>query len=128
LSLFAGDDWSIGATFLDATGAPINLTSATVQWTLLDLEGRSALAPAQFSIVIGGADGQCMLTVPATSTTTLAGGTYNDAWRLVIGGLATTPLYGSFIVRADPFAVTAARAAENPSMGLQSRSRIRLAA
>ena len=125
LSLFAGDDWSIGVTFLDASGAPIDLTGATVLWTLLNIEGQAALTSSQFSVTVGGTTGQCTLDVPAASSTTLAGGTYNDAWRLVIGGGATTALYGSFIVHADPFAaaVTAARAFP-ATAGLQSRMRI----
>ena len=129
LSLFAGDDWSIGVTFLDATGAPINLTGATVKWTILNIDGQAALTASQFSITVGGATGQCTLAVPATSSTTLAGGTYNDTWRLVIGGIATTPLYGSFIVHADPFApVVLAALGFQGEVTLRSRSRISLAA
>ena len=126
LSLFAGDDWSIGVTFLDAAGAPINLTGATVLWTLLNIEGQAVLTSSQFSVIVGGTTGQCTLDVPAASSTTLAGGTYNDAWRLVIGGLATTALYGSFIVRTDPFAAAVAPAAIafGAISGLPSRMRI----
>jgi hypothetical protein len=124
LSLFAGDDWSIVVTFLDAAGTPIDLTGATVLWTLLDGAGETALAAGKFTVAIGGAPGQCTLTVPATSTTALAGGTYNDTWRLVIGGIASTPLYGSFIVHADPFAATAPAVAVNIVAGLRSRVRI----
>ena len=127
LSLFAGDDWSIGVTFLDAAGAPIDLTGATVKWTLLNIEGQSVLTSAQFSITVGNPTaGQCTLDVLAASSTTLAGGTYSDAWRLVIGGLATTALYGSFIVHADPFAAAVAPAAIafGAISGLPSRMRI----
>ena len=138
LSLFAGDDWSIGVTFLDAAGAPINLTGATVKWTLLNIEGQAALTSAQFSVTVGSpTTGQCTLDVPAASSTTLAGGAYNDAWRLIIGGASSTPLYRSFIVHADPFAPGAA-AALGAFQGdafqvanlvtLRSRSRIGLAA
>ena len=125
LSLFAGDDWSIVATFLDATGAPIDLTGATVLWTLLNIEGQAVLTSSQFSVTIGGATGQCTLTVPAASSTKLAGGTYSDAWRLVIGGVATTALYGSFVVHADPFAAAPASVVTfAAAAGLQSRMRI----
>jgi hypothetical protein len=125
LSLFAGDDWSIDATFLDAAGAPIDLTGATVLWTLLNIEGQAALTSSQFSITLGGATGQATVKVASASSTVLAGGTYNDAWRLVIGSVTTTALYGSFIIHADPFAAApaVARFSSAPA-GLSSRMRI----
>ena len=39
--------------------------------------------------------------------TKLSGGSYNDAWRVVAGGVATTLLYGSINVQADPWGAAA---------------------
>ena len=35
----AGDDWRIGGTLLDRDGNPLDLTNASIAWTLLDPSG-----------------------------------------------------------------------------------------
>ena len=101
-ALFAGDDWNVVATFTDAAGNPLDLTGATIMWALLDRNGKAVFVAADFTVAVGPQPGQCTLTVPAASTTKLSGGSYNDAWRVVAGGVATTLLYGSINVQADP--------------------------
>jgi hypothetical protein len=110
ISLVAGDDWQINATFLDADDTPLDLTNAVILWTMLDASGHTAIAPGQFSVVPGTGPGQCTLTVPSTSSTTIAGGTYTNYWRLVMGGVTNTVLSGALAVRADPWGVAAAPA------------------
>lgn len=114
ISLVGGDDWQINATFLDVDDTPLDITAAVIDWTMLDALGHAVLSTGQFSIVLGANPGQCSLMVPATSSTTVAGGTYTNYWRLVIGGVANTMLSGALAVRADPWGVAAAPALERP--------------
>ena len=104
--LVAGDDWQFGATMLDPNGNPLDLTGATLVWTLLDRNGLRALNPGDYVVTLaGGASvGQCSVAVPKTSSTKLAAGVYVDTWRATIAGFTQTLLDGMFNVQADPFA------------------------
>jgi hypothetical protein len=112
LSLFAGDDWQINVLFLDVDDTPLDLTSAVILWTMLDAKGHAVIAPGGFAINLGADPGQCVLTVPATTTTAILAGSYTDYWRLVIGGVTTTMLRGGISVDADPWGAAAQPVAE----------------
>jgi hypothetical protein len=106
LSLFGGDDWQIHVTFTDQDGAPLDLTGATILWTLLDRNGHAGIKQGSFSIASSG-PGQCVLTVSAATTTTILAGSYMDYWRIITGGVATVMLMGEIVVHADPFGAAA---------------------
>jgi hypothetical protein len=118
ISLVGGDDWQINATFLDVDDTPLDLTNAVINWTLLDALGNTVLSPGQFSIVLGAGPGECTLTVPRTSTTTIAGGAHADYWRLTMGGVTNTLLSGAISVRSDPWGAVVAPAAAKPSIAV----------
>ena len=47
----AGDDWRIGGTLLDRDGNPLDLTNASIAWTLLDPSGAAVKANAIITVL-----------------------------------------------------------------------------
>jgi hypothetical protein len=124
---FAGDDWQINATLLDENGNAYNLGQPnTIKWCLMDATYKYALDEGDVSITItDAAAGKCIILVPSAKTSPLSGGKYNDAIRIVIGGITSTLSVGPIFVAADPWAQeTASAAAAKPQ---QTRPRLRLA-
>jgi hypothetical protein len=104
--LYAGDDWNIPATLIDDDGVPYDLTSAEIQWTMVDAAGKSPIVVGDVTIVIIDAlGGVCSIQVAASKTTAIAGGRYNDTLRITTGGITSTRNVGSVQVVADPWRV-----------------------
>jgi hypothetical protein len=108
----AGDDWQIDATLLDETGAPFDLSGTPdIKWALVDAAGARALDETDAIIsVTDVVAGTCRIQIPATATSPLAGGNYNDVIRIVVEGVTSTLSYGHIHVTADPWAAAAATA------------------
>jgi len=109
----AGDDWQIDATLLDETGAPFDLSGTPeILWALVDAAGSRALDETDAIITVTDLlAGTCRIEIPATATSPLPGGHYNDVIRIVIDGVTSTLSYGHIHVTADPWGAitTAAR-------------------
>jgi hypothetical protein len=101
LELVAGDDWQLDAVLLDASNNPLDLTSATLSWTLIDSYGWSA--PAVHTIALGAAPGECTVKVAAANSSPIKGGGYMAYWRVTIAGITQTPLAWPLGIHADPF-------------------------
>jgi hypothetical protein len=107
-----GDDWEISATLLDENDNPYNLTGAQIRWTLIDNTGQRILEDGDVAIsIINATAGTCSIMVAATKTTTIPGGRYTDALRIITGGVTSTLCMGAAQVIADPWRVAQARAA-----------------
>lgn len=107
----AGDDWEIRATLLDENGAPYDLATATIKWGMFG-SGSSTLpviGEGAYSLSIIDADsGTCSIKVLAAKTTTIKGGQYHDALRIISGGVTSTLSTGIIYVTDDPWAATQA--------------------
>jgi hypothetical protein len=103
LELVAGDDWQLDATMLDPLGNPIDLSTATVQWTLLDSFGYRAVAPSDYTISLGADPGSATVKVAASHSTHIRGGGYTDFWRVTSNNVTQTLLDGVISVYGDPF-------------------------
>jgi len=90
LELVAGDDWQLDAVLLDASGNLLNLTGATLTWTLIDSFGWTA--PATHTITLGANPGECTVKVAAANSSPIKGGGYMAYWRVTSGGITQTPL------------------------------------
>jgi hypothetical protein len=106
IEFVAGDDWEIDAVLADADGAPYDLTSATVLWTMVDRLWAPAIDKADVVITITDAvAGKCMVQIPATVTTLLDAGAYMDFFRISNGVVMATLLMGFVYVTRDPWKV-----------------------
>ena len=104
LELVGGDDWTFNEVLVDANGNPINLTGATVLWTLLDSFGYRALMPSDYTITTPATPiGSAIVKVAAARTSKFTGGGYVDYWRVTSSGVTQTTLSGSMSVLSDPF-------------------------
>ena len=109
LEFVAGDDWKISATLLDETGAPYDLTAATVKWALLGTGSslHHILGDGDYTLsIVDAAAGTCSIVVLAAKTTTIAGGQYKDALRIISDGVTSTLSMGAVYVTADPWVTT----------------------
>ncbi len=103
VELVAGDDWQFDAMMLDPSGAPIDLSSATILWTMLDASGYRAVQPGDYEIELGSDPGSCIVKLAASRTTSMQGGEYTDYWRVTANNVTQTLLAGTLGVLADPF-------------------------
>jgi hypothetical protein len=103
IELTGGDDWQLDATLLDPEGEPIDLSTATVVWTLTNDQGWVVLGESDFTIRLGDEIGQAVVEISAEVTSQIATGLYQDFWRVTANEVTQTLLYGSLVVRADPF-------------------------
>lgn len=105
LELVAGDDWSITATPLDATGAAVPVTGdPTFEWVLIGWDGEALDIQPTLSI----AESNVVIAVSAEVTSNINPGRYHDALRIVSSSdpSKTTTVWGGAInVDADPLAV-----------------------
>ena len=130
VTLVAGDTWQFDAMLLDPSGNPLDLTNATVEWTMLDVETQQPVIPkTDVEIVVNG-PGAVTVTIQPTATTSVGGGQYGDWWRVtLVDGITQTLLHGGYDVIADPFANQAAAAvAKPPKERLPQRTVVRLVA
>jgi hypothetical protein len=102
---YAGDNWEIQATLLDANGNPFNLNLTQILWTLLNAAGQRVLD--EDDVIISIADpptsGKCTVLVPAAKTLPLGTAQYTDVLRIVVMGKTSTPSVGPIYVIADPW-------------------------
>lgn len=105
IEVIAGDDWSISGALQNEDGTPLDLTSVTVLWTLLDPMGKQAIESGTAVVEIQNppTGGNVIITVP-NAQTSLPAGRYTDAVRVIIQDLRDTIWIGSILVGADPFA------------------------
>jgi hypothetical protein len=101
LELVAGDDWQLDAILLDASSNPLDLTAATLEWTLIDCSGWSV--SIAHTVTVDAAPGACTVKVAASDSTAVKGGGYMAYWRVVSGGITQTPLAWPLGIHADPF-------------------------
>ena len=93
---FVRDDWAIPAILEDANGEPLDLTSATFHWALLD--GNGNVVPVSAEVTTTGL-GEATIAVDANAT--LAPGFYFDALRLSLGQRRATIWRGAIAVSAN---------------------------
>lgn len=101
----AGDDWEIRATLIDENGAPYDLSSSPeIRWALVNCAQMLMLDEDDCVITVTDAlAGKCVIRVPAEKTSPLPGGQYEDAIRIVIGGIVSTLARGPIYLEADPW-------------------------
>lgn len=108
---YAGDDWEIRATLLDANGNPFDLNRPTVVlWCLLNSQGQRVLDEDDVTISITDLTaGICAISVPAAKTASLGTAPYTDVLRIVSSfhGMTSTVAAGPIYVDADPWTASA---------------------
>ena len=99
----AGDDWTIVATIVDRDGVtPLDLTSATVFWTLINRDGACALPAGSAVLDLGqGAQGVVLINLQAAATAPLGPGRYVDQIRVVLANQHDMVTNGYVLVDAD---------------------------
>ena|SRR5215831_19462277 len=109
IELAAGDDWAIPGTLLDENGQPLDLTNATLAWTLLGPDGCPALTAGQYTIsVVPQQTGNIKISVNRIVTGLLPPGRYTDAMYATIGGTTTTMWVGNILVSVNLAAIICA--------------------
>jgi hypothetical protein len=102
--LMAGTDWAIAGTLLDVDGNPLDLSNATLQWTLIGPDGLPVLQNGDATITITGT-GTINIAVHHTVTATLDPARYLDALQLSIGDVISPLWIGVILVAANPRSV-----------------------
>ena len=103
--LVAGDDWHIVGTLLDRAGNPLDLTNASIAWTLLDPSGSPVGASATITVIDPPSAGIVNIKLTGATTATLAPGHYTEALRITRAGKSSAFQGLSIIVvAANPFA------------------------
>lgn len=106
LTLIAGDDWTFIFTVLAADGSPVDLTNATVSWTLCDENGYRVIQPSEIDVIKSSPSNIVNVEVPGEVTTRLPQNSFVQALRVIDeNGLTTTPYMGVLWVTADPWAI-----------------------
>ena len=101
--LMAAIDWAIDGTLLDATGQPLDLTNATLQWTLIGPSGTPVLQNTDAAIsVVDASNGLTRISIANAMTATLNAGRYIDALQLSIGDIVSPLWLGVILVAANP--------------------------
>jgi hypothetical protein len=103
VQLTAGDSWEFDAILNDTDGNPLDLTNATIVWSILNFNQVPALGTTDFTMQLGTGPGQCSVLVPSASSTKLATGSYTDFWRVTLDGVTQVLIQGPMRVRGDPF-------------------------
>jgi hypothetical protein len=118
-TFIGGDDWEIHATLIDENDNPYDLTNAEIRWTLRDSAGNQVIHDGQYSIgIIDAVGGICSILIQSPTTTTITGGRYNDALRIITGGVTSTLSIGPVQVLTDPW-----RASEPATQVVSFRAR-----
>lgn len=111
VSVTAGDDWVIPGLLLDASGAPLDLTLAVFEWTLIDPDGNAIVAlvnGSTLTVVEPKTAGQIQVTVPNELTEPLLAGRYHDALRVTMENSSSTYWVGTILVDCDLFSLAGA--------------------
>jgi len=101
--LMAATDWAIDGSLFDANGQPLDLSNATLTWTLIGPQGLPVFTTSDVSItVVDSANGIIRIDVPNTKTATLECGRYMDSLQLTIGDVISPLWLGVILVAANP--------------------------
>jgi hypothetical protein len=103
LTLWAGDGLTLSAVALDAAGAVISLTGATLDWRLTNSTQDLVLGSIGTRLaVVSAAAGTFTLTLDADDTANLDGGTYRHAGTVTTAaGIVTTVIEGRVRIIRD---------------------------
>jgi|SRR6516164_3662029 hypothetical protein len=102
--LMAGTDWVIAGTLLDVDGQPLDLSNATLQWTLIGPNGLPVLANGDAAITVTGI-GMINIAVHHSVTAPLNAGRYIDALQVSIGDVVSPLWLGNILIAANPRSV-----------------------
>jgi hypothetical protein len=101
----AGDDWDIDGTLFDRDGNPLDLTNASIAWTLLDPSGAPVKANATITVLDPPTAGMINIKLTGATTAALSPGRYTETLRITRAGTTSTFQSLSIIVVAQtPFA------------------------
>jgi len=95
--LFAGEEWWIVGTLLDREGSPLDLTDASIEWTLLDESGASVGASATTTVLDPPTAGIIHINLAAATTAALAPGYYTDKLQITFSD-KTSVIHGLSII------------------------------
>jgi hypothetical protein len=99
-SLYIGDDWAIDGTLYDANNSVLDLTSATIEWSLLDPNLVEVINETQATIALTDpTQGKLTISVSDTVTGNLTAGQHSDVLRVTIGDLTDTMWVGTIFVK-----------------------------
>jgi len=106
IEMRAGDAWEIDGTLLDEGGAALDLTNASFNWMIRDVDGNPLISVVQAAqiAVIDASQGTVRIVLDHITTGTLAPGRYTDAIQVIIGGEADTEWTGQILVACNHFA------------------------
>jgi hypothetical protein len=99
-SFYAGDDWQINGSLFDIDGQPLDITSANIEWALLNFSQEIVLNGSSAQIqIIDAVNGKITILVPNEATAPLVAGEYNDVLRVTIGSITDTMWVGGIVVK-----------------------------
>lgn len=103
-----GDNWQLTGPLQDASGNPLNLTGATIQWKLDSLDGTQNIltldnAETGGITVITPSAATVLVNVLKTQSAAVAAGTYKDWLRVTLSdGTVFTEWTGIIRATANP--------------------------
>lgn len=103
--LVAGMDWIIVGTLLNSGGTPLDLTTYTLLWILVDFNGEQVdiSQTVAVDVVDPPTSGVINITVPRAVTTALAPGRYSDFLQANNSETTVELVWGgALLVSADP--------------------------
>lgn len=108
----AGDDWVILGNLFQVDGtSPLDLSNATLEWVLIDVDGNDVLNDQSDGVELTklspATAGHIQISVTDAVTALIPAGGYIDALRVVSSGLTSTVWVGNIAVNANPFEETA---------------------
>lgn len=99
-SLIAGEQWRIEGTLLDKEGNRLNLTGASIIWTLLDESGAPITTNAVVAVLDPPTAGIITIELTPPATSGLAPGLYTEELQITIAGRTSVVRGLSIIVVA----------------------------
>lgn len=102
--LMAETDWVINGTLLDINGQPLDLSNATLQWTLIGPDGIPVLkeTDATMTIVPPPTGGLITISIANAKSAGFEAGRYIDALQVTIGDVISPLWIGNILVAANP--------------------------
>ena len=102
--LMAATDWAIDGTLLDVNDQPLDLSNATLAWTLIGPSGAAVFteADASISVLPPATGGLIRISIANTKTAQLECGRYIDALEVTIGDVVSPLWIGNILVAANP--------------------------
>jgi hypothetical protein len=102
--LMADTDWVIDGTLLDVNGQALDLSNATLQWTLCGPDGSVVLteADASINIVPPPTGGIITISIARAKSASFEAGRYIDALEVTIGDVVSPLWIGNILVAANP--------------------------